>query len=100
MKWTVFIQMTKELAAKQSVGAWAIVGALLVMLLIAVWIAYAGWGLGASVEVPATGYVAMAVGIALSLAVGVGLMTLVFYSSREGFDEVPVFKERATKDHE
>jgi len=33
------------------------------------------------------GYIAMALGIFFSLIVGVGLMTLVFYSSRAGYDE-------------
>ena len=100
MKWSAFAQVIKQLVAKQSVGAWTVVATLLAMLLIALWIAYAGWGLGPTVEVPATGYIAMAVGITFSLAVGVGLMTLVFYSNRAGFDEVPVFKEQANRDHE
>lgn len=100
MKWTVFFRMIKQPALKQSAGSWAILGSLLVMLVIALWVAYAGWGLGQSVEVPATGYVAMAVGILSSLVVGVGLMALVFYSSREGFDEAPQFKEPSTRDRE
>ncbi len=33
----------------------------------------------------------MALGVVLSLAVGFGLMGLVFYSSRSGYDEPPVF---------
>ena len=33
------------------------------------------------------GYVAMALGVIFSLASGVGLMALVFYSSRKRFDE-------------
>jgi hypothetical protein len=36
---------------------------------------------------PAIGYVAMGFGIVLSLLVGCGLMALVFYSSRHGYDE-------------
>lgn len=35
------------------------------------------------------GWVAMALGAVLSLAVGIGLMTLMFYSSRHGYDELP-----------
>jgi hypothetical protein len=35
------------------------------------------------------GYIAMALGIFFSLVVGIGLMTLVFYSSRAGYDEPP-----------
>jgi hypothetical protein len=37
--------------------------------------------------IPATGYVAMALGIVFSLLVGCGLMALVFFSSRHGYDE-------------
>ena len=33
-----------------------------------------------------TGYVAMAAGIFFTLALGIGLMTLVFYSNRKGHD--------------
>jgi hypothetical protein len=36
---------------------------------------------------PPEGYIAMAFGIVFSLVVGVGLMALLFYSSRRGFDE-------------
>jgi hypothetical protein len=32
----------------------------------------------------------MALGVILSLAVGFGLMALLFYSSRKGYDEPPV----------
>jgi hypothetical protein len=38
-------------------------------------------------------YVAMTLGIVFSLAVGIGLMGLVFYSSRKGYDEPPSFRE-------
>lgn len=37
---------------------------------------------------PAAGYVAMAAGVILSLAIGVGLMSLLFYSRRHGYDEL------------
>jgi hypothetical protein len=33
------------------------------------------------------GYVAMILGVVFSLAVGCGLMALMFYSSRHGYDE-------------
>lgn len=37
---------------------------------------------------PAAGYVAMAGGVILSLVIGVGLMSLLFYSRRHGYDEL------------
>jgi hypothetical protein len=36
---------------------------------------------------PAAGYTAMWLGIAFSLVIGCGLMALMFYSSRHGYDE-------------
>ena len=47
-------------------------------------------GLWTSVEgppMPAGGYVAMWLGIAFSFVIGSGLMILMFYSSRRGYDE-------------
>ncbi len=34
------------------------------------------------------GWIAMILGVLASLAVGVGLMALVFYASRRGYDEI------------
>ena len=36
---------------------------------------------------PAVGYLAMALGVVFSLIVGCGLMALLFYSSRHGYDD-------------
>jgi hypothetical protein len=36
---------------------------------------------------PTSGYIFMALGVVLSLLVGFGLMGLIFYSSRRGYDE-------------
>jgi hypothetical protein len=38
---------------------------------------------------PLTEYVAMGLGILFSLVLGVGLMGLMFYSHRHGYDEPP-----------
>jgi hypothetical protein len=38
---------------------------------------------------PAVGYVAMTLGVVFSLLLGFGLMGLLFYSSRHGYDEPP-----------
>lgn len=53
--------------------------------------AYAGLTLPGA-DMPAEGYTALAVGIVFSLAVGIGLMALLFYSSRRGYDEPPRYK--------
>jgi len=61
---------------------------LLALLAGAVYVGYVGWN-STDVPMPVAGYVAMTLGIVFSLALGVGLMGLMFYSSRHGYDEPP-----------
>jgi len=42
--------------------------------------------------IPTEGYVALALGAGFSVVVGIGLMMLLFFSSRRGSDEPPHFK--------
>ncbi|MHC2334198.1 hypothetical protein [Bradyrhizobium sp. USDA 4454] len=73
---------------------------MLLLLLVATGvIAYLGWTLG-DADVPASGYIAMGFGVIFSLAVGVGLMTLLFYSSRKGYDEPAVLIEGSRIDRD
>jgi hypothetical protein len=59
---------------------------LLALLVAALWFAVSAWQrLGG--DIPFYGYVAIAGGVLFSLAVGGGLMALVFYSSRHGYDD-------------
>jgi hypothetical protein len=60
---------------------------LLALLALALWFAGAAWEHLGGGPIPLYGYVAMAGGVLFSLAVGGGLMALVFYSSRHGYDE-------------
>jgi hypothetical protein len=73
----------------QSAGGWIVIAVLLLLLGASGFIAYLGW-MANKVDVPASGYVAMAFGVIFSLIVGIGLMALIFYSSRTGYDEPPV----------
>jgi hypothetical protein len=66
---------------------WIAIAALLAFLGVAAVFAYAGWTRHGDVPMSAHGYIAMALGIGFTLVVGIGLMTLVFYSSRKGYDE-------------
>jgi len=50
-------------------------------------VAYSAWRSLADVTMSTSGYVAMVLGALATLAVGVGLMGLVFWSNRKGFDE-------------
>lgn len=43
-------------------------------------------GVGAS-QISAAGWLAMGLGVLVTLALGVGLMTLVFISNRQGYDD-------------
>ena len=65
----------------------AIILPLLAFLGASVWFAYYIWASDAGPPMPASGYVAMALGVVFSLVVGIGLMALVFYSHRHGYDE-------------
>ena len=77
---------------RNSLGGWLVVTVLMLLLVASAVIGYLGWTLG-NADVPTSGYVAMAFGVVFSLAVGVGLMALVFYSSRKGYDEPAVLIE-------
>jgi hypothetical protein len=45
------------------------------------------WGMVGGAEISAAGWVAMGFGVILTLALGIGLMALVFISSRQGYDD-------------
>jgi hypothetical protein len=91
-----FYQATPETSAptdapaRLGAGSWIIIIVLLSLLVATCFVAYLGWTLADGTEVSTTGYVAMAAGVIFSLLVGCGLMALVFYSSRSGYDEPPV----------
>ena len=68
-------------------GAWVTLVALLGMLGLAIVTAILGWKSAPQTNVPSSGYMALTLGVIFSLVVGIGLMTLVFYSSRAGYDE-------------
>jgi hypothetical protein len=75
-----------------SMGAWLVVATLLGLLIIALWVGYEQW-ISVVVSVPLWGWVLMALGGGLSILIGVGLMALIFYSSRMGYDEPPQIVE-------
>ncbi len=45
------------------------------------------WHAGEGTELGANGWIALALGVIATFAVGAGLMWLVFYSSRKGYDD-------------
>ncbi len=76
-------------------ATFAAIAALLLLLAGAVWLAVVGWNLHGDVPMSGHGYAAMALGIIFSLIVGCGLIALMYYSHRHGYDEPP---EHETKD--
>jgi hypothetical protein len=72
---------------KSSLGTITLVVALIAILAAALWYAASAWIAISGPPMPAAGYVAMTFGIIISLVVGCGLMALLFYSSRHGYDE-------------
>jgi hypothetical protein len=65
----------------------AVIVPLFVILAAAVWWAATLWNSVEGPPMPAGGYVAMWAGVVFSLVIGCGLMVLMFYSSRHGYDE-------------
>lgn len=63
------------------------VAVLLVFLAAASYFAYGLWTSVGPAELPTGLYVALGLGTLFSLLVGCGLMALVFYSSRAGYDD-------------
>ena len=70
---------------------WLVIAALLGLLGFALWFAYRQWTL-VDFDVPAWAWWSMGLGAGLTFLVGGGLMALIFYSSRKGYDEPPDHK--------
>ena len=81
-----------------SVGAWIAIVALLGLLVAAiVGVSLSGTDdLAAGVSGPGT--LAMIFGVLFTIVVGVGLMGLIFYSSRRGYDDPPTADHRTDED--
>src|ERR1700730_7828781 len=76
-----------------SIGAWIVLAlASVAVLAVALVVAELWIGIGAS-EISLAGALAMIFGVVVALALGIGLMSLVFLSSRRGYDEA------ARRDH-
>jgi hypothetical protein len=73
-------------------GTIALFAALIGMLGGVIYVVYLALLRTGDEPLPASFAIAMTLGIVFSLIVGVGLMALVFYSSRSGHDEPPTFE--------
>jgi hypothetical protein len=79
--------MAKLRVTWSTVGIAAMLAALLAILIAAAWFASRAWTTISGPPMPTAGYVAMTLGIVFSLVVGCGLMALLFYSNRYGYDD-------------
>ena len=84
------VRTSTMMSVRMGVGSWIVLIVLLSLLVATGFVIYLGWTLANGTDVPSSGYAAMVLGVIISLAVGFGLMALVFYSSRKGYDEPPV----------
>ena len=70
-----------------SLGTWLAVGLAAAIIAALVLLVVGQWGAIGSSTISGAGWLAMAFGIIVTLALGVGLMALVFISSRRGYDD-------------
>lgn len=82
-----------------TLARWVVIALLSALLVAACMLGYLGWT-STDTKVPEAGYVALVLGVVFSLVVGAGLMALVFYSSRKGYDEPVVLIPEPESDGE
>jgi hypothetical protein len=82
------------------VGTIALVVVLFGLLVAATVFAVRSWTSVEGPPIPEVGYVAMTIGVVFSLLIGIALMTLLFYSSRHGYDERASRDTRTDTDRE
>jgi hypothetical protein len=79
--------MAKSDSKFGALGMIAVIVPLFALLGAAAWFASRAWTEISGPPMPAAGYIAMTLGIVFSVVIGCGLMALLFYSSRHGYDE-------------
>jgi hypothetical protein len=77
-------------------GRTLVIAVLLALLSGAVLVGRQGWVSAGDVVMPPWGWLMMGLGIVVTLLLGWGLMALIFYSSRAGFDEPPEHRGNPT----
>lgn len=70
-----------------NMGQAIVLAALAILLVVAGLWAISAWKATAGIEMSVHGWIALGLGTFFSLLIGCGLMALVFYSSRYGYDE-------------
>jgi hypothetical protein len=88
-----------SVTGSSTLARWVVIALLSALLVAACMLGYLGWT-STDTKVPEAGYVALVLGVVFSLVVGAGLMALVFYSSRKGYDEPVVLIPEPESDGE
>ncbi len=76
---------------RRHLGTIVVLTALLGLLGGVLWSTIAVWN-HIDAKMSVHGWIALVLGVVLSFAVGIGLMSLMFFSSRRGYDEPPTFE--------
>jgi TRAP-type C4-dicarboxylate transport system permease small subunit len=66
-------------------AGWIAILAMGVLLGAAIWFLFYGWNLSDG-QIDTNGYIALGLGVLLSMVLGGGLMALLFWSNRKGYD--------------
>ena len=78
-------EKTTKASAPLGAAAWVAVAAMGIVLGLAIWFAFWGWNL-TDAAVSAGGRTALVLGAIFSMVIGGGLMALLFWSNRRGYD--------------
>ncbi len=73
----------------RSFRSWIAVGVALATVIVVVVVAVVNWSSVDGADISLNGWIALVLGVLATLGVGVGLMSLVFISSRGGYDDPP-----------
>ena len=77
---------------RRNLGAALVLAALLGLLGLSVWFMITAWN-STDAVMDTHGWIAMVLGVFFSCLVGFGLMGLMFFSSRKGYDEPPTYTQ-------
>ena len=66
-------------------GGWLAIAAMALILGMSIWFMFYGWTL-TDAQISTHGYIALGLGIVVTSLVGGGLMALLFWSNRKGYD--------------
>jgi nitrate reductase gamma subunit len=80
------IQPADEKKRAVPLSGWIGIGILCLFLVVSIWFAVEAWERAAGVAVSTNGKIAMLLGIVVTALLGAGLMALVFWSNRKGYD--------------